>query len=204
MMYEEVGLVSDEFICTFNTRFFENREYSRGWLHFNDPREIFIYLFQHFNSRFPRHFIFASFQCLQCGECCNWDWRDVYREDIKKWIVESRYDILRHVSCSEYRDARRIVYCASRFLHYDFENPCQNCRGGDLVPLPYSGRCRFLKKVRNKPYYECKIHDTTPEDCSGYLCEKSLPVAHLNWINVEDLIQKIGLEQYQALIRTKE
>lgn len=194
MMY---AIKDENFTYTFYSRLLEHSEDRHGWLHFNDPRKIFAYLYQHFNDKFPKHFIFANFQCIRCGECCNWDWRDIYREDIEKWISESRYDILRHIYCLKYH-----VNCRSRFLHYYFENPCENCRGGDLVPLP-QGKCHFLRKVRKKPYYECRIHDSTPENCSGYLCEKSLPVAHLNWIDVEDLIQRVGLERYKTLAKRK-
>jgi len=96
MMYEEVGLVSDngkmemkegKSICVFNTRFFQHRADSRGWLHFNDPREIFIYLFQHFNSRFPRHFIFANFiQSLIVSEALVWEVNTLSRWEIDAWF----------------------------------------------------------------------------------------------------------------------
>jgi len=169
-------------------------------LDYQDPLQVFK-LVQHFSLKFPRHFIFGNFQCLWCGECCNWERSYVYRDDIKRWIKESRYDILRHVRCSKCSDARPVS-CANRFLHYNFQNPCENCQGGNIYPL-YDGKCTFLTKVRNKPYYKCGIHDTTPEECSEWLCGKSLPISHLNWDNIEDIIQKIGIERYNSLIKGK-
>jgi hypothetical protein len=38
-----------------------------------------------------------------------------------------------------------------------------------------------------------------PETCLGYLCRKSLPVAHLKWKDVDELIGKIGLSGYTEL-----
>ena len=187
-MYE----IRDEKIsCTFNSRLFE-RDF---WLYFNDPRQIFVYFYQHFNSKFPKHFIFANFQCLRCGECCNHE-RSVYKEDIERWITDLRFDILGHVDCFDKNDQ-----CINQI---DIE-PCEDCDNTikEIVTDHWSGRCPFVRKVKNKPYYKCRIHDTGTEECSGYLCEKSLPFAHLNWVDVEDLIQKIGLEQYRSLTKQK-
>jgi len=178
-----------------NSRF--NYDYG---LDYQDPLQVFE-LAQHFSLKFPKHFIFGNFQCLRCGECCQWDWRHVYRNDIKRWILETRYDILRYVTCSEYSDVR-LASCASRFLHYDEQNPCENCRGGDIYPID-GGKCPFVTKVRTKPYYKCRIHDTVPEECSEWLCGKSSSISHLNWDNIEDLIQKIGIERYNSLIKGK-
>jgi len=164
-----------------------------------NSRWVFEYLFQHFNDRFPKHIFFANLDCLRCGACCSWDWRHAYRNDIKRWILESRYDILRHVDCSKYSDAR-VVSCASRFLHYDEQNPCGNCHGGNIIPID-GGKCPFVMRVANKPYYTCRIHDTKPEECSEHLCEKSLPVVNLDWNSIEELIQKIGIERYKSLIK---
>ena len=166
---------------------------------FSNPRWVFEYLFQHFYDKFPRHFLFANFQCLGCGECCSWDGIPVLRDDIRKWILKSRYDILRRVTCREYTDMR-LVSCARRFLHYDEQNPCENCRGGEIDPVD-GGKCPFVAKVKNGPYEECKIYEARSEWCSDYLCEKSLPVAHLHWTNVKELIQKIGMRRYNSLTK---
>jgi len=147
----------EEFNATFNSRLLE-RDF---WLHFNDPRQIFIYLYLHFNLKFPRHFIFANFQCLRCGKCCDHE-RVVCREDIERWMTDLRYDILEHVDCFE------KGWCIN---HCDFVEPCEDCNNAikEIVTIRSSGRCPFVRKVRNKPYYECRIHDTAPEECRGYL-----------------------------------
>jgi len=175
--------------CVFNSGLLE-RDF---WLHFKEPREIFIHLFQHFNSKFPKHFIFANFQCLRCGVCCN-DEKGVYKEDIERWIMDLRFDILEHIDCFD------KGWCVN---HINLE-PCEDCDSAikEIVSI-YNGKCPFVRKVRNKPYYKCRIHDTKPEECSGWLCDKSLPVAHLNWTGVEDLIQGIGLMRYKTLIKRK-
>jgi hypothetical protein len=179
----------NQFNCGFISRLNE-----RCWLFYKDPKWLFTHLFQHFSERFPRHFIFANFQCLRCGQCCD-DERSVYKEDIKRWIIDLRFDILQHVDCFD------KGWCAD---HINLE-PCEDCdnAGKEIVGI-YDGRCPFVRKVRNKPYYECRIHDTETEECSGYLCEKSLPVAHLNWFDVDDLIQRIGLERYRSLTKKKQ
>ena len=186
MMYETRN---GNFSCTFNSRLLERD----SWLYFNEPRQIFIYLYQHFNLRFPRHFIFANFQCLRCGECCNHE-RAVYKEDIERWIMDLRFDILEHVDCFDKND-----WCINQI---NLE-PCDDCDHTikEIVTIHWSGRCPFVRKVRNKPYYKCRIHDTTPEECFGYLCKKSLSVAHINWNDVEDLIQKIGMERFESTIK---
>ena len=187
MMYEDVRSIEEKFLCTFNSRLLD-RDF---WLHFNDPREIFIYQYQHFSSDFPKHFIFANFRCLRCGECCDHG-RTVFKEDIERWTNDLEFDILEHVYCSKKRG-----WCIT---HVDVE-PCEDCGSAEIVTRRWSMRCPFVRKVRNKPYYRCGIHDTLPEECSGYLCMKSLPVAHLNWTDVDELIQSIGLEQYRALTK---
>lgn len=194
-MYMRSRKKDEDFSVWTNSRF--NDDYR---LDYQDPLQVFL-MVQHYNLRFPRHFIFGNFQCLKCGECCHWDGRDVYRSDIKRWIVESRYDVLRYVDCSKYSDVR-LIPCARRFLHYDEQNPCENCDGGNIYPSD-GGKCPFLRKERNKPYYTCRIHETTLKECSEYLCEKSLPIVHLNWDNVEDLIRKIGIEQFEHYQKKK-
>ena len=83
----------EDFDMWTNSRF--NDDYG---LYYKDPLQVFG-LMQHLSLKFPRHFIFGNFQCLRCGECCHRDSRHIYRNDIKRWILESRYDILSHVSC---------------------------------------------------------------------------------------------------------
>jgi len=132
-------------------------------------------------------------KCLRCGECCDNE-RTVYRSDIERWMTIGRFDILKHVFCSKKWD-----WC----INHVYDEPCEDCSSAKIVSASWSLRCLLLRKVPNKPYYTCRIHNTKPEECLGYFCEKSLPVAHLDWVDVENLIQKIGIEQYKSLIGRK-
>ena len=125
---------------------FVSRLNDRCGLSYKDPKWLFRNLFTYFNDSFPKHFVFANFQCLRCGELCD-DQRDVYREDIKRWMIEFRYDILCHVRCWS-----KDGFCA--YLS-NLHEPCEGCRGGMIVAFSMSGRCPFVRKVRNKPYYKC-------------------------------------------------
>jgi len=192
MLYDQKSMLDDDNLDIWTYSRF-NDDY---FLDFKDPLELFAKQFQYFNLRFPKHFIFANFQCLRCGDCCM-HYRDIaYREDIKRWISESRYDILRYVEC---RKSERGGKCAQFFLHYEFE-PCEDCKGGYILPND-SGKCPFLRKVKGKPYYTCLIHDTPPKECSEFICNKSLPISHLKWAEIDELIQKIGVRQWKKLTR---
>jgi hypothetical protein len=68
-----------------------------------------------------------------------------------------------------------------------------------IEPESVDKGCPFLRRVRGKPYYECCIHDSTPETCSGYLCQKSLPFAHLRWKSVDELILKSSAQGGEIL-----
>lgn len=158
----------------------------------DDVLKIFQELRFTFNHRFPQHFCFANFQCLRCGQLCN-DGRVVETEDIRRWLDEGRSDILEHVCCCS-----KNVFCGELVG----TDPCDDCSMTiKEIVADTNGRCPFVRKVRNKPYYKCRIHDTKTEECSGYLCMKSVPVAHLNWNSVEELISMIGLEKYLDLAR---
>jgi hypothetical protein len=171
---------------------FVSRLDDRCYLFYKDPRWLFCYLFTYFNDRFPKHFVFANFQCLRCGELCG-DEKDVYREDIRRWMIELRYDILCHVECWSKND-----WCANLS---ELLEPCEDCSGGVIVNTSSSGRCPFVRKVRKRPYYECRIHGTSSEECNGYLCEKSVPISNLKFVDVEDLIDKIGPKRYKLLVK---
>jgi hypothetical protein len=184
IMYEETK--GSFFLCTFNSRLLE-RDFL---ICHDDPREIFVFLYQHLPN-FPQHFIFANFQCLRCGECCD-DQRSVYKGDIQRWTSELRYDIIENVECYDKGD-----WCINII---DFE-PCDDCSGGETINASDSMRCPFVRKVRNKLYYKCRIRDSRTEECSGYLCNKSLPIANLKLNGVEEIIQKKGIRELRKLWR---
>jgi len=142
--------------------------------YFKDPKDVFKLGRYLDGKHFPEHVIFANFQCLRCGLCCkNYDCVQVAEELILKWQVEDRENVLRHVD----EDLSEI--------YSDSWTGCPLCR-----------------KVRSKPYYACRI-DSDKEFipiCKEYLCSKSVPVAHINFRDVDELIEIIGLERYYALI----
>lgn len=142
--------------------------------YFKDPKEVFKLGSYLDEKHFPKHVIFANFQCLRCGLCCkNYDCVQIAEELILKWQIEDRQDVLRHLD----KDLSEI-----------FSDSWTGC------PL-----CR---KVRNKSYYVCRINSEKEfiPVCKAYLCSKSVPVAHISFRDVDELIGMIGLERYYALI----
>lgn len=186
LMHNLVG-DDEEMICQFVARLFE-RDF---WILTEDLRNLFLHLLHSFNHRFPKHFLFANFRCIQCGRCCDHE-RNVDTEDIQRWLVERRIDILAHVDCLDKHA------CCAEVVNYA---PCHSCSRAtkEIVAFTSTGRCPFVRKVSGKPYYKCRIHTTKPEECSGYLCEKSIPVANLNWNGIDELISMIGLQKYGVL-----
>jgi len=74
----------------------------------------------------------------------------VTARDIKRWINEKRYDILRHV-----------------FI-YSFNGKIE---GGEVWFDEYGNKlefCPFILKIGGKIY--CRIHETKPEQCREYNC----------------------------------
>lgn len=181
--------------CSFGSRLFGHDL----WISVGSLNRLFTTLAQTFNSRFPRHFFFANFRCLRCGKCCRHYVPPIriHTEEIKRWIKERKRGILEHIWCF-----KKEGYCAERVSK---NSTCADCRSNIMQIERRSTRgkgCPFLRRVRNRPYYECGIHNAAPETCSGYLCQKSLTVAHLNWRNVDELIAKLGLSEYRKLTAT--
>jgi Fe-S-cluster containining protein len=90
-----------------------------------------------------------GFKCIQCGACCR-SFIPVTRQDVMRWVVEGRDDILEHISTREL-----FIYPVS---------------GDELA------RCPFLKKQLQADVYIyiCSIHDTKPEACAGYPTSREL------------------------------
>jgi Fe-S-cluster containining protein len=167
--------------CTFASRLFERDL----WIFTRDFAHIFGALGQTFNSKFPRHFLFANFRCLRCGQCCMYFMPvRVHSLEIKRWIGQRRKEILKHIWCFH-----KAGYCIDRTRGI---SACMDCdRGTMQIESQSAGKgCPFLRRVQDGSYYECCIHDVEPETCSGYLCHKSLPFAHLRWRSVDKTMLK--------------
>ncbi len=144
------------------------------------PKDVFHLRFYLDEKHFPRHLVFGNFHCLRCGLCCrNYECVPVLGEQVEKWISEDREDILKRV--------------------WHIQLP-----GGHVKAEIVDGwlGCPLCRKVRGKPYYYCRIEDAKAflPICKAYVCSKSIPVAHLNYRDIEELIEVIGLDAYYALI----
>lgn len=91
-------------------------------------------------------------ECQQCGKCCIEfvSGFSATENDIIRWRQEKRDDILEYVYFMD-----------------------ENETYGDLFFNPRTGeeiytRCPFLRKIRNKNQYVCRIHETKPEVCRNY------------------------------------
>lgn len=99
-----------------------------------------------------------GFVCKQCGHCCislpDAYGCNAYEEDIDRWELEDRFDILKWVE-AHYTKEGELIYA-------------------DLWISPYDGeevdKCPWLRK-KGKRYY-CKIHDTKPYHCAAFPKDK--------------------------------
>ena len=84
-----------------------------------------------------------GFKCVQCGSCCH-SYIPVTQQDLLRWAVQGRDDILAHVSTREL------------FIH--------------PVPRDELARCPFLQELQQEDVYVyiCAIHDTKPEVCAEF------------------------------------
>jgi Fe-S-cluster containining protein len=104
-------------------------------------------------------------ECLQCGRCCEkWGWgQKGVIEDLIPWILESRLDILQHVSTTlqggKRCSARDIsVEDLSAVVRIDY---WVDTEGRRLTYCPF-----FLRSEDGKVY--CRIHTAKPEVCTGF------------------------------------
>jgi len=121
--------------------------------------------------------------------------------------MEGREDITRYI------DYISVMYCpeCERGFPPDKE-VCDNC-GGELEWKPISFdlwfdpdtgeelyRCPFLRKVRNKDRYRCRIHDTKPSRCRDFPIVISTECSRcgLNFVQYfkDTKLQHIPLEEY--------
>lgn len=91
--------------------------------------------------------------CLRCGTCCRnritLAFIQANPSDLQRWHSQKRDDILRYFP----------------------DEPVSALTS--LGPSKLLRRCPFLRRVK-KGFYECTIHDTKPEICLGWYCQKSL------------------------------
>ena len=91
-----------------------------------------------------------SFNCKQCGHCCM-NLSDAYSnfvldEDIGRWKLENRYDILKFI----HQDS----FFNNIWIHPETEGALD--------------RCPWLKRLPDNDKYICRIHDTKPTHCRNY------------------------------------
>jgi len=96
-----------------------------------------------------------DFKCRQCGHCCLALY-DAFTtcatdEDVSMWEREGRKDILEWVD--------PIAICEGEAVYDIWINPIT---GEDVE------KCPWLKKVRGKNKYICRIHDVKPKHCRDY------------------------------------
>ena len=58
------------------------------------------------------------------------------------------------------------------------------------------------RKVRGKPCYYCRIEEAKEflPISRAYVCSESVPVAHLNYKDTDELIEIIGLDAYYTFV----
>ena len=121
-----------------------------------------------------------AFECQCCGACClQFSWLSAQPEDILQYADMYIYSILGEA---------------------------------DLWIHPETGeglrRCPFLRKVRNKPMYRCKIYDTRPMACRWFpqlVYDEEGQLANMNLWALDNcpgvglILQDWTPEQVQAL-----
>ena len=99
-----------------------------------------------------------DFKCKQCGNCCL-NLGDAFQTcaseaDVRSWEDEGRDDVPQWVD--------PIVF-GDQFVYDIWINP----KTGDDVD-----HCPWLRKLRGKDKYICRIHDVKPEHCRNYPISK--------------------------------
>lgn len=92
-----------------------------------------------------------KFECKQCGKCCL-EFEHLWvatPEDVERWEREGREDILQYVDIIRFENGILAEIWIDKY--------------GEPM-----ARCPFLKKVRKRRKYKCKIHETKPEACKDF------------------------------------
>ncbi|MCX7966178.1 MAG: YkgJ family cysteine cluster protein [Syntrophorhabdaceae bacterium] len=89
--------------------------------------------------------------CYRCGNCCHIDMAAyVTIEDIKRWEIEGRHDILDHIRAFD------VTWIKDRVV---------NKFGSNVTTCLMS--CVYLKWQGTKAF--CEIYDTRTEVCRNYI-----------------------------------
>ncbi len=93
------------------------------------------------------------FACRQCGRCCrDLDYHaEVTAEDVARWRIQDRTDILKWVGVTRHRDGRQTYRIWVAPGTNRFAEPCP-----------------FLSKVATRNAWECRIHEVKPLICRAY------------------------------------
>lgn len=113
-------------------------------------------------------------ECERCGSCCvQYEKTAASEEDIRRWVCESRSDILLY--CYGWNDT------CSRMMAHGCEKQLINYLTEDKINLGMWHKpenreenlklCPFLRKKRNMNRFECMIQGTKPEICRNYICD---------------------------------
>lgn len=130
-------------------------------------------------------------ECQRCGRCCEIDGVYATPKDIKRWLMQKRYDILQYLYGNPWRPpyefrskpptlAEALMNSAEdcsfeRVVIHVFEQIAETYDNNtDLWFDPIAGEelttCPFLHRFPDKDQYECLIHETKPEVCCSYYC----------------------------------
>ncbi len=131
-------------------------------------------------------------ECQRCGRCCEIDGVYATPKDIKRWLMQRRYDILQYLYGNPWRPPYESGNSESPTLaeamknsveDYAFERAVKDVfeqiaetydNNTDLWFDPITGEelttCPFLHRYPDEEQYNCLIHETKPEVCHGYYC----------------------------------
>jgi Fe-S-cluster containining protein len=97
-----------------------------------------------------------GFSCKRRGRCYRRQTINVEEDDIYRWVIEEREDILVWVD---------PIAFSGDIVIYDF--PIDPTTGEE-----YDNSCPFLEKLSDQGIYICQIHDTRLEICAAFPSSK--------------------------------
>lgn len=131
-------------------------------------------------SREPEHGI-SHADCGRCGNCCRRPWRiEVSLHDIRRWIDEGRFDILRALerkprhrkaesawglSTDALQTAVKVVRRSEEQVAAALSIAYATVAGEDSYVLPKARGCKYLIDGERTL---CAIYDTRPDVCKNF------------------------------------